>query len=218
MEVVAFERQQKGTGSSRRMRRAGRTPGIVYGAGIAPQQIEFDHNAIWHALKKEAFHSSILDLTVLDEHLDTGKAAAAQQVLLREVQYHPYKPVILHIDLQRVDAKKKLHTKVPLHYLNQESSKAVKVGGAVLTQVMNDIEITCLPGNLPEFIEVDLAEIEAGQSLHAKNINLPKGVELASHLEQDNPVIVSAILPGAAAEESETAATQSEGDEAAAAS
>ncbi|HEV3428877.1 MAG TPA: 50S ribosomal protein L25/general stress protein Ctc [Paraburkholderia sp.] len=199
MKVIAFERNLQGTGASRRLRIAGKTPGIVYGVGAEPQLIEVDHNALWHALKKEAFHSSILELEV---------AGKSQQVLLRDVQYHPFRQLVLHVDFQRVDAKKKLHTKVPLHFMNQETNPAVKQSGAVISHVINEIEIECLPSALPEFLEVDLAKIEAGQSLHAKDITLPAGVTLVQHVEAENPVVASAPVPAGAqaAAEGEAAA------------
>jgi large subunit ribosomal protein L25 len=201
MKVVAFERSLQGTGASRRLRITGKTPGIVYGADAQPQLIELDHNALWHALKKEVFHSSILDLEV---------AGKSQQVLLRDVQYHPFRQLVLHVDFQRVDAKKKLHTKVPLHFMNQESNPAVKLSGAIISHVVNEIEIECLPSALPEFLEVDLAKIEAGQTMHAKDIVLPAGVALIAHVEAENPVIASATVPaGAVADE---AAAEGEGE------
>ncbi|PRE67276.1 50S ribosomal protein L25 [Burkholderia multivorans] len=189
MKVVAFERKEQGTGASRRLRNAGKTTGIVYGGEAAPQMIELDHNALWHALKKEAFHSSILDLEV---------AGRSQQVLLRDVQYHPFKQLVLHVDFQRVDAKKKLHTKVPLHFLNAEVSPAVKLSSAIVSHVATEIEVECLPAALPEFLEVDLSKIEAGQSIHAKDIALPKGVALTAHVDAENPVIASATIPAGA--------------------
>ncbi|MEX3956551.1 50S ribosomal protein L25/general stress protein Ctc [Trinickia sp. EG282A] len=189
MKVVAFERNLQGTGASRRLRNSGKTPGIVYGAAEQPQLIELDHNALWHALKKEAFHSSILDLEV---------AGKSQQVLLRDVQYHPFRQLVLHVDFQRVDAKKKLHTKVPVHFMNQETNPAVKLGGAVISHVVTEVEVECLPGDLPEFVELDLSKIEAGQSLHAKDITLPKGVSLAARVEAENPVVAAAAVPAAA--------------------
>jgi len=204
MKVVAFERSLQGTGASRRLRITGKTPGIVYGAEAQPQLIELDHNALWHALKKEVFHSSILDLEV---------AGKSQQVLLRDVQYHPFRQLVLHVDFQRVDAKKKLHTKVPLHFLNQETNPAVKLSSAVISHVLNEIEIECLPSALPEFLEVDLATIEAGQTMHAKDIVLPKGVALVAHVEAENPVIASATIPaGAVADEAATGAAEGEGE------
>ncbi|CAB3664328.1 50S ribosomal protein L25/general stress protein Ctc [Paraburkholderia rhynchosiae] len=201
MKVVAFERSLQGTGASRRLRNSGKTPGIVYGAGAETQLVELDHNALWHALKKEVFHSSILDLEIGDK---------SQQVLLRDVQYHPFRQLVLHVDFQRVDATKKLHTKVPLHFLNQESNPAVKLSSAVISHVVNELEIECLPSALPEFIEVDLAKIEAGQSVHAKDIPLPAGVSLVAHVEAENPVVAAATIPAGAVSESGTAAGEGE--------
>ena len=196
MKVIAFERSLQGTGASRRLRNAGKTPAIVYGAGNEPQLIEIDHNALFHALKKEAFHASILDLEI---------AGKSEQVLLRDVQYHPFKQLILHVDFQRVDASQKLHTKVPLHFLNPEISPAVKLSAAIVSHIFTEIEITCLPANLPEFIAIDLSKLVVGHSIHAKDITLPLGVALVQHLEQENPVIVTATVPaGAVADEAAT--------------
>jgi large subunit ribosomal protein L25 len=205
MKVIAFERNKQGTGASRRLRNTGKTPGIVYGASSEPQLIELDHNALWHALKKESFHASILDLEV---------AGKSQQVLLRDVQYHPFRQIVLHVDFQRVDPNKKLHTKVPLHFMNQETNPAVKLSSAVISHVLNEIEIECLPAALPEFLEVDLAKIEAGQTMHAKDIVLPAGVALTAHVDAENPVIASATIPaGAVADEAaDTATAAGEGE------
>ncbi|GJH18696.1 50S ribosomal protein L25/general stress protein Ctc [Caballeronia novacaledonica] len=192
MKVVAFERSKQGTGASRRLRNSGKTPGIVYGGETDVQLVELDHNALWHALKKEVFHSSILDLDV---------AGKSQQVLLRDVQYHPFKQLVLHVDFQRVDAKKKLHTKVPLHFMNQETNPAVKLAGAVISHVVTELEVECLPADLPEFLEIDLAKIEAGQTMHAKDIPLPKGVSLTVSVEAENPVVASATVPAAVVSE-----------------
>ncbi|BBU26495.1 50S ribosomal protein L25/general stress protein Ctc [Caballeronia pedi] len=192
MKVVAFERSKQGTGASRRLRNSGKTPGIVYGGETDVQLVELDHNALWHALKKEVFHSSILDLEL---------AGKSQQVLLRDVQYHPFKQLVLHVDFQRVDAKKKLHTKVPLHFMNQETNPAVKLAGAVISHVVTELEVECLPADLPEFLEIDLAKIEAGQTMHAKDIPLPKGVSLTVSVEAENPVVASATVPAAVVSE-----------------
>ncbi|SDV48217.1 50S ribosomal protein L25/general stress protein Ctc [Chitinasiproducens palmae] len=200
MQVIAFARSEQGTGASRRLRRAGRTPGIIYGSG-EPELIELDHNALYHALKKEAFHASILDLEIAD---------AKQQVLLRDVQYHPFKQLILHVDFQRVDQNRALTTKVPLHFMNQESNPAVKLGGAIISHVATELEISCLPSALPEFIEVDLSKIESGHSVHAKDVTLPAGVTLVPHVEAENPVLASAAIPAAVASE-ENAADSDEG-------
>ncbi|SAK78280.1 50S ribosomal protein L25/general stress protein Ctc [Caballeronia calidae] len=188
MKVVAFERSKQGTGASRRLRNSGKTPGIVYGGEKDVELVELDHNALWHALKKEVFHSSILDLEL---------AGKSQQVLLRDVQYHPFKQLVLHVDFQRVDAKKKLHTKVPLHFMNQETNPAVKLSGAVISHVVTELEVECLPADLPEFLEIDLAKIEAGQTMHAKDIPLPKGVSLTVAVAAENPVVASATVPAA---------------------
>ncbi|KAK49573.1 50S ribosomal protein L25/general stress protein Ctc [Caballeronia sp. LZ029] len=201
MKVVAFERSKQGTGASRRLRNSGKTPGIVYGGETDVQLVELDHNALWHALKKEVFHSSILDLEV---------AGKSQQVLLRDVQYHPFKQLVLHVDFQRVDAKKKLHTKVPLHFMNQETNPAVKLAGAVISHVVTELEVECLPADLPEFLEIDLAKIEAGQTMHAKDIPLPKGVSLTVSVEAENPVVASATVPAAVVSEGAGEAAEGE--------
>jgi large subunit ribosomal protein L25 len=184
MKFVAFERAKQGTGASRRLRNTGRAPGIVYGGQGQPQLIELDHNALWHALKKEAFHSTILDMEV------NGKIG---KVLLRDVQMHPFKQQVLHIDFQRVDAKTKLHMKVPLHYVKAEESQAVKFEHCVVNHVMSELEISCLPADLPEFIEVDLSGLKKGVSLHLNEITLPKGVAAVTR-GKPNPVLVSVVL------------------------
>ena len=198
MKVVAFERSVQGTGASRRLRNSGKTPGIIYGGKDAVTVIELDHNALFHALRKEAFHSSILDLEI------GGKA---QKVLLRDYQMHPFKPLVLHIDFQRVSATEKIHMRIPLHFTNAETSTAVKLQGAVISHILNDLEVSCLPADLPEFIEVDLSKIEVGHSIHAKDVTLPKGVALVLHVSHENPVIANARIPTVkAAETEETAA------------
>lgn len=186
MKFVAFERAKQGTGASRRLRITGRTPGIVYGGeGKEPQLIELDHNALWHALKKEAFHASILDMELNGQE---GK------VLLRDVQYHPYKQLVLHIDFQRVDAKTRLSMKVPLHYSGEEESPAVKGDKCLINHVVTELEVACLPADLPEFIAVDLKDLKKGVSLHLNDIQLPKGVTAVTHGKK-NPVLVSVVAP-----------------------
>src|SRR3954471_8510672 len=204
MKFVAFERKSEGTGASRRLRNVGKTPGIVYGGTAQPQLIELDHNALWHALKKEAFHSSILDMEL---------AGNSAKVLLRDVQYHPFRQQVQHIDFQRVDANTRLHMKVPVHYKNAEESEAVKVEHCLVNPVVNDLDISCLPADLPEFIEVDLSGLKKGQSLHLADITLPKGVKAVTH-GKPNPVLVSVVVP--AAEESAADAAGAEGAVAAA--
>lgn len=183
MKVIAFPRTEQGSGASRRLRNAGQTPGIIYGGTSAPVAIALDHNALFYALKKETFHSSILDMEI------EGKT---EKVLLRDFQMHAYKQLVLHVDFQRVDANQKIHTKVPLHFVNAEVSPAVKLSSAVISHVLNDLDVSCLPGDLPEFIEVDLSKIEAGQSIHLADLQLPKGVSAVTH---ENPTIVTASIP-----------------------
>ena len=186
MNFVAFERALQGTGASRRLRITGKTPGIVYGGTGEPQLIEIDHNALWHALKKEAFHSSVLDMEV---------AGTTSKVLLRDVQYHPYKQLVLHIDFQRVDAKTKLHMKVPLHFSGEEESPAVKLDHCLVTHIVTELEVSCMPSDLPEFIAVDLSNLKKNVSLGLKDIKLPKGVSAVIKGGKQNPVLVSVVAP-----------------------
>ena len=185
MKFVAYERAKQGTGASRRLRITGKTPGIVYGGDTQPQLIEIDHNALWHALKKEAFHSSILEMDL---------AGAVTKVLLRDVQYHPFRQLVQHIDFQRVDAKTRMNMKVPLHFKGEEESDAVKLDHNLVNHVMTELEINCLPSDLPEFLEIDLSGLKKNATLHVNDIKLPKGVKFVSH-GKTNPVIVSAVPP-----------------------
>lgn len=185
MKVVAFERSLQGTGASRRLRQAGKVPGIIYGGETAPQMVELDHNALFHALKKEQFHSSVLEMEV---------AGKTTQVLLRDYQMHPYKQLVLHVDFQRVAAGQKISVKVPLHFLNADNSPAVKLSHCLVNHVLNEVEVSCLPKDLPEFIEVDLGEITLGQSIHVNDLKLPKGVSILTH-GVDNPAVVTVSPP-----------------------
>lgn len=184
MKFVAFERKLQGTGASRRLRVAGKVPGIVFGAG-EPVMIELDHNALFHALKKEAFHSSLLDMEL---------NGSVTQVLLRDFQMHPYKPQVLHADFQRVDATTKITKKVPLHFIGEENSVAVKTDKCTVNHVLNDLEITCLAQQLPEFIEVDLSGLTKGHSLHVNDVKLPAGVKIVTH-GKPNPVVATPVEP-----------------------
>ncbi len=195
MNFTAFERTQQGTGASRRLRNAAKVPGIVYGAGD-PTMIELDHNALFFALKKEAFHSSILDMEL------NGKT---QKVLLRDFQMHPYKPLVMHIDFQRVDETTRLRKKVPLHFEGEENSPAVKTDKCLVSHVATELEIECLASQLPEFVTIDLAGLVKGQSLHASDLKLPEGIKAVKHGTL-NPVIVAVTLPRVE-EETEAAAT-----------
>jgi large subunit ribosomal protein L25 len=183
MKFTAFERAKQGTGASRRLRITGRTPAIVYGGTDPVQLIELDHNALWHDLKKEAFHATVLEMTI------DGKSS---NVLVRDVQPHPYKPLILHVDFQRVDANTKLSMKVPLHYSGQEASPAVKTENCLVNVVVTDLIVSCLPADLPEFIAVDLSGLKKGHSLHLNDITLPTGVTVQTR-GKVNPVLVSVV-------------------------
>ncbi len=205
MKFVAFERSKQGTGASRRLRNAGKVPGIVYGGEAEPQLIELDHNALWHAIKKDVFHSSVLDMEL------GGKTS---KVLLRAFQVHPFRQQVLHVDFQRVSAKQPITVKIPLHYKGEEESTAVKTDKCLVNHVMTELEITCLPADLPEGIDVDLSKLEKGSTLTLADIELPKGVE--AMLRGQNPeemVLVTVVMP--AAEEPEEAAAEDEGEAAA---
>jgi large subunit ribosomal protein L25 len=196
-EFTAFPRATEGRGASRRLRRSGRAPGIVYGGATAPQPVELDHNALFHALRNEAFHSSILTMK-----LD----GAASRVLLRDVQMHPFKNEILHVDFQRVEENRPVKMRVPLHFVNAEVSPAVKLSGALVSHITTEVEIACLPKDLPEFIEVDLSEMTTGHAMHVSALKLPEGVKVVTRGKAD-PVVAAAVVPRAQVEtEEETAA------------
>jgi large subunit ribosomal protein L25 len=184
MKFTAYERTQQGTGASRRLRHAGKVPGIVYGAGT-PRMIELDGGALFLALEKEAFHSSILEMDL---------AGATEKVLLRDFQMHPWKPVVMHVDFQRVDDTTKLRKKVPLHFVGEETSSAVKTDKCVVSHVRNDLEIECLASQLPEFVTIDLSGLVKGTSLHVSDLELPDGIKAVKHGTL-NPVIVAVTLP-----------------------
>jgi len=190
-EINAQARTLQGSGASRRLRRAGKVPGIVYGGEAAPQAIEVDHNELLINLKKEAFHASILTI-VLD-----GKK---QQVLLRDTQRHAYKPLVLHVDFQRVDATHELHIKVPLHFINEEIAPGVKLSGGLVNHVITELDVQCLASDLPEFIEVDLSALKVGDSIHLSQLKLPKGVKAVLH-GADDPIVVGIVGKGGSSEE-----------------
>jgi len=196
IEISARKRETQGTGAARRLRRMGRVPGIVYGGEKDALNIELDHKDLYLSLRNERFHASILTLDV---------AGAKEQVLLRAVNMHPYRPQVQHVDFQRVQKDKKLHMKVPLHFTNAEKSPGVKEQGGVVSHVLNELDITCFPDDLPEFIEVDLGALAVGNSVHARDLKLPKGVELALG-KADNPVVATVVVPQLITEEEEVAA------------
>lgn len=197
--INAEKRAQKGSSASRRLRRNGLTPGIVYGNNEQAQMIQMEHNTIYLALKKEAFHSAIIDLVI------DGKK---EQVLLRDYQKHAYKPRVHHVDFQRVDANSALHTKVPLHFINADKAPGIKLKGGILNQLATEIEIKCLAKDLPSFIEVDLGNLDVGQAFHIKNVILPKGVQLA-HADEDI-VLANIVSPSGAKADEEDASSESE--------
>ena len=187
MKVIAFNRNLQGSGASRRLRTAGQTPGIIYGGAEAPVMIALDGNALYHALKKEAFHGSVLDLEI------DGKS---QPVLLRDFQMHAFKQLVLHADFQRVDATSKLHKKIALHFVNADVSPAVKLHGATVSHVLSELEVSCLATDLPEFISVDLSTLDVGHSIHVKDLVLPNGVTAITH--GTNKTVATAAVPAGA--------------------
>ncbi|MFN7432924.1 MAG: 50S ribosomal protein L25/general stress protein Ctc [Betaproteobacteria bacterium] len=196
MKVTATTRSAQGTSASRRLRRADKVPGIIYGGKVQPTAIEVDHNPLFHALRKEKFHASILEM-----ELD-GKS---ERVLLRDFQMHPYKPQVLHIDFQRVAEDEAIHMRVPLHFVGEENSPAVKLNAAIISHVLSQVDVACLPRDLPEFIEVDLSGIKSTDVLKVSDLKMPAGVKPVLR-GKENPVVVTVSVPGAQAEEDTSAA------------
>jgi large subunit ribosomal protein L25 len=196
IEIKAEPRSLQGTGASRRLRRESKVPGILYGAGKEAQPIQLDHKDLYFKLKMEAFHASILDMEI---------GAEKAQVLLRDYQMHPFKQMILHADFQRVAADRKIHVKVPLHFINADISPGVKLAGGLVQHVQNDLDIICLPKDLPEFIEVDLVQLQAGHSLHVSGMKLPAGVESVALAKGDDLTIATVVIPRVVTAEEEAA-------------
>ena len=202
-EIPAESRTDEGKGASRRLRQTGKVPAIVYGSTLPPENIQLEHNTVWLASQNEWFYSAILDLKL---------GGANQKVLLRDLQRHPFKPQLLHLDFQRVDENKAIRIRVPLHFLNQEKSPAGKMSGVLISHSMNDVEISCLPKDLPEFIEVDLVNLSVGDIVHLSDLKLPAGVEIpelrlgkehdaavATAIELKEEVEVAPVVEGEAA-------------------
>ncbi|MDR3395031.1 MAG: 50S ribosomal protein L25/general stress protein Ctc [Parasulfuritortus sp.] len=198
IEIKATKRDGQGSGASRRLRHAGRVPAIVYGGDKAPQALELDHHELVLGLRHEAFHSSVLSLNLDGE---------TQSVLLKDVQVHPYKPRVLHVDFLRVDATHKIHTKVPLHFVNAEGCPGVKLEGGVVSHVMSELDVTCLPAALPEFIEVDLKDLATGHSVHVSHLKLPAGVESVLLHRGEDPTVATILATKAGAVEAEAGET-----------
>ena len=197
MKFAAISRAKQGTGASRRLRNSGNTPGIIYGGAAEAQLIELNHNNLFHALKKEVFHSSILDLDV------DGKET---KVVLRDVQFHPFKPQVLHVDFQRVDATTKVHLKVPVHFVGLEESPAVKGENCTVTQLIHELDVVCMPSALPEFINVDLSALTSKSVVGLQSIKLPNGVKAVVRGSNKNPALISIKLPEVAPDASAAAA------------
>lgn len=184
-KITATARGDEGKGASRRLRRAGYVPAVVYGGHAEPQSIQLEHNSLWHISQNEWFYSAILELDVDGQ---------SQKVLLRDMQRHPYKAQIMHLDFMRVSENETLRVKVPLHFLNQEKSPAGKAAGVVITHELNEVEVSCLPKDLPEFIELDLSDLKVGDIIHLSQIKLPAGVtipELKLGKEHDVAVVIA---------------------------
>lgn len=186
IEINANKRELQGSSASRRLRRAGRVPGIVYGGGEDATPIDLDHNELFHALRNEAFHASVLTM-VLD-----GKK---MQVLLRDTQMHAFKPLVEHVDFQRVNAKEKIHVKVPFHFVNADVAPGVKLAHSTVTHIMTEADVACLPQDLPEFIEVDLGNLQAGHSVHLSELKLPKGVEFVDVVHGNDKAVATIPVP-----------------------
>ncbi len=202
IEISASKRTLQGKGASRRLRGSGKVPGIIYGGDNPAQAIELDHNNLYHKLKLEAFHASILSLDVEGQK---------EQVLLRDLQMHPFKLQVLHIDFQRVGQGKKIHMKVPLHFVNAEIAPGVKTSGGIVSHILTELDISCLPKDLPEFISVDLITLAAGTTLHLNDLKLPQGVEIPALIRGDNASVVTIVIPRAVLAE-ETAAVTAAAD------
>ena len=196
ISIKAEPRSLQGTGASRRLRRESKVPGILYGAGKDAQPIQLDHKDLFFKLKMEAFHASILDMEIGAEKL---------QVLLRDYQMHPFKQMILHADFQRVAADRKIHMKVPLHFVNGDIAPGVKLAGGAVQHVANELDIACLPKDLPEFIEVDLKDLHAGHSIHVSNLKLPAGVESTALSKGDDLTVATIVMTRAMTAEEEAA-------------
>ena len=192
-EINAQPRTVQGSGASRRLRHANKVPGIIYGGTTAPTMVEMDHNPLIIALRKESFHASVLTLKIGD---------VVETVLLRDAQMHPYKAQVLHVDFQRVDATHAIHQKVPLHFINGDVAPGVKLSGGIVSPALNELDVSCLPQDLPSFIEVDLKDLKAGQTIHVSQMTLPKGVKAIAHGD-DDPVVVVITVKKAAGEAAE---------------
>jgi large subunit ribosomal protein L25 len=206
-DLIAEIREDQGKGASRRLRRNGKVPAIIYGAGRPPRQLAFDHNRVIQQLENESFYSSILNIKVGEK---------SQAAIVKDIQRHPAKREVLHMDFQRIVADEKIKMNVPIHYLNAEESRGVKLEGGSVSQLINDVEVSCLPKDLPEYFEVDIAELGLNEMLHLSDIKLPKGVEipeLGQGPEHDHAIVSISVIKAAPEPEEEEAAEVAEGEE-----
>ena len=202
IEIKAIVRELKGTGASRRLRHAGKTPGVLYGGVKDATSLEIDSKELFMQFRHEAFHASILTL-----NLDGKKEA----VILRDFQMHPVRNNIMHIDFQRINENEKIHVKVPFHFTNEETAPGVKLEGGLISHIMTEIDVACLPKDLPQYIEVDMGELSIGDSIHLSEVKVPEGVELTGLSDENDPVITAISKPKVVVEE--VVAAPSETDE-----
>ena len=194
-DLIAETRTDQGKGASRRLRLQGKVPAIIYGAGRPPRALVFDHNKVIKQLESESFYSSILNIKVGDK---------SQAAIVKDIQRHPAKPQIMHMDMQRIVADEKIRMNVPIHYLNADTAAGVKAGGGSVSQLVTDVEVSCLPKDLPEYFEVDIEDLELNEMLYMSDIKLPDGVEipaLAQGPEQNHPIVSIHMIKEAGIEE-----------------
>ena len=204
IEINAKERKSKGTGASRRLRHIGTTPGILYGGEKDSISLEIDSKELYMQFRHEAFHASILSLNL------EGKK---ESVILRDFQMHPVRNNIQHIDFQRINENEKINVKVPFHFVNEDTAPGVKIEGGLVSHIMTEIDISCLPKDLPQYIEVDLGELAMGESIHLSEITVPEGVELTSLTDENDPAITSISKPKVVVEEEIVTEASEEGEE-----
>ena len=207
-DLIADNREDQGKGASRRLRKTGRVPAIIYGAGRPPRSLSFDHNKVIKQLENESFYSSILNIKVGDK---------SQAAIVKDIQRHPAKFQIMHMDFQRIVEGEMIKMNVPIHFVNAEESVGVKQGGGSVSQLINDVEVTCLPKDLPEYFEVDIIDLDVDDMLHLSDIKVPKGVEipqLAQGPEHDHAMVSVHIIKAAPVEVDEVEGEVAEGDEA----
>lgn len=209
-DLIADIREDKGKGASRRLRREGRVPAIIYGAGRPARSVTLDHNKVMHQLEKESFYSSVLNIKVGDK---------SQAAIVKDIQRHPAKRAVLHMDFQRIVADEEIKMNVPLHFIGEDIAVGVKQGGGSVSHLRTDVEVVCLPKDLPEYLEVDISELELDAMLNLSDIKLPSGVEipeLAQGPEHDHAIVSIHVIKAAPIEEEiEEAAVEGEEAEAA---